>query len=61
MYSVLYNTGMVKGPKKLIAVRIDPEAWHKARIASVTAQKPVGDWLAEAINEKIEREKANDD
>ena len=47
---------MAKVPKKLIAVRIDPEAWHKARVAAVAAQKHVGDWLAEAINEKIERE-----
>jgi hypothetical protein len=33
----------------------------KARVAALLADKRLGDWLAEAINEKIEREKADED
>ena len=52
---------MKKPPKKLVAVRIDPREWHSARIAAVTADKTLGGWLAEAIREKIEREKGESD
>ena len=51
-----YNSGMTHPVKKLLSLRIDPDAWHRARIASVTAGKALGDWLAEAIAEKIERD-----
>ena len=40
-----------------ISLRINPDAYHAARIEAVTARKTVGQWLEEAINEKIEREK----
>ena len=40
-----------------ISLRINPDAYHAARIEAVTARKTVGQWIEEAINEKIEREK----
>ena len=40
-----------------ISLRINPNAYHAARIEAVTASKTVGQWIEEAINEKIEREK----
>jgi hypothetical protein len=35
---------------------IDPEALHKARIEALCSKKTLGEWLEEAIDEKIERE-----
>jgi len=37
-------------------VVIDSEALHKARVEALRARKTVGEWLEEAIEEKIERE-----
>jgi len=37
------------------SIRINPEAIHKARIAAVTQRKTLGQWLEEAIAEKIEK------
>lgn len=38
------------------SIRIDPEFRHRARVAAVTAKKTLGEWLEEAIGEKITRE-----
>ncbi len=35
---------------------IDPEALHKARVEALHSKKTMGEWLEEAIEEKIERE-----
>ena len=43
--------------KPTTSIRIDPEALHWARVAAVTARKTLGQWLEEAIAEKIKREK----
>ena len=40
-----------------IGIRINPDAYHAARIEAVTAKKTLGQWIEEAIREKIEREK----
>ena len=40
-----------------ISLRMNPDAYQAARIEAVTARKTVGQWLEEAIREKIEREK----
>lgn len=49
---------MRKGKSKPnISIRIDPEVFHKAKVAAVSAKKTLGEWLEEAILEKIEREK----
>ena len=57
MSNLIYIIGMEKVRRELIAVRIDPSAWHSARVASVQTMKPLGQWLEEAIQEKVGREK----
>ena len=37
-------------------IRIRPSVLHQARIAAVIRKKTLGQWLEEAIIEKIERE-----
>jgi len=39
-----------------ISIRANPEVFHQARIAAITQKKMLGQWLEEAILEKIERE-----
>ena len=39
------------------SIRINPEVLHQARIAAVTDKKTLGQWLEEAVVEKIKREK----
>ena len=39
-----------------ISLRINPYAYQSARAEAVKARKTVGQWLEEAIREKIERE-----
>ncbi len=43
------------------SIRLDPTAHHLARIAAVTEHKTLGQWLAEAIREKVERDKEAQD
>jgi len=45
-----------KPARKPRHVLIDPEALHKARIEALRSKKTIGQWLEEAIEEKIERE-----
>jgi len=47
----------ITGRKPNSSIRVDPEALHQARVAAVTARKTLGQWLEEAIQEKIQREK----
>jgi len=37
------------------SVRVKPDILHQARVAAVTETKTLGQWLEEAIMEKIER------
>ena len=37
-------------------VKIDPEAFHRARVEALCSKRVVWEWLEEAIDEKIERE-----
>ena len=37
-------------------VMIDPEALYRARVEAVRARKTMGEWLEEAIEERIKRE-----
>ena len=42
-----------------VNIRMNPEAYHQAKIAAVTARMTIGRWLEEAIQEKLEREKGD--
>jgi len=39
------------------SIRVNPDTLHQARIAAVIQKKTLGQWLEEAIAEKIERDK----
>ena len=45
-----------KSARKPRNVWINPDALHKARVEALRAKKPLGQWLEELIDEKIERE-----
>ena len=52
------RTGRPKtGRKPNSSVRVDLDVFHQARVAAVTQRKTLGQWLEEAILEKVEREK----
>jgi len=38
------------------SIRANPEVLHQARVATITQKKFLGQWLEEAIVEKIDRE-----
>ena len=54
------DRGIKLGGYIVMSRRIDPNAVHQARVAAVGAKKTLGQWLEEAIAEKIEREKGQD-
>ena len=41
--------------RPITAIRIKPDIFHKGRVAAITEKKTLGQWLEEAIVEKIER------
>ena len=43
------------GIKPNTSIRVDLDILHKARVAAVTQKKTLGQWLEEAIVEKIDR------
>jgi len=47
------NEEELKTPRN---IRIRPSVLHQAKVAAVTAKKSLGQWLEEAIAEKMERE-----
>jgi len=52
------RTGRPKtGMKPNVSIRLDRDVLHQARVAAVIQKKTMGQWLEEAIVEKIEREK----
>jgi predicted HicB family RNase H-like nuclease len=44
--------------KPNVSIRIDPEVLHQAKVEAVKAKKTLGEWLEEAIQERIERERS---
>ena len=48
------NEKPVRKPRN---VKIDPEALHRARVEALRERKTIGEWLEQAIDEKIERTK----
>jgi len=54
---VLYNISMKTQERRPIcAIRMKPDILHQARVTAVTQKKTLGQWLEEAIVEKIERQ-----
>ncbi len=43
--------------RPISAIRVKPDILHEARVAAVIQKKTLGQWLENAILEKIEREK----
>jgi len=39
-----------------VSIRMNPEVLHQARVAAVTQKRTLGEWLEEAIMEKVWRE-----
>jgi hypothetical protein len=50
----------VKIHRPNVSIRVDPDIVHKAKIESVKSKVTLGEWLEEAIKEKIKRGKRND-
>jgi len=44
------------GRKPNFSIRINPEALRQARYTAMNQEKTLGQWLEEAITEKIQRE-----
>lgn len=42
--------------KPTTSIRVNPDILHQARIAAVIQKKTLGQWLEEAIIEKVDRE-----
>jgi predicted HicB family RNase H-like nuclease len=43
-----------------ISIRMNPEVLHHARVAAVTQKRTLGEWLEEAIMEKVWRDQKLD-
>lgn len=43
--------------REVTSIRINLEILHQARVAAVTERKTLGQWLEEAIQEKVEASK----
>ena len=42
-----------ESPRTAKTIRIKEDAYHQARVAAVTSKKSLGQWLEEAISEKL--------
>ena len=49
------------GPTPLIGIRMNPDVYHRAKVAAVMDKKLVGKWVKEAIREKLDRRKKGQD
>ena len=45
-----------KERRPICSIRMKPDILHQARVAAITEKKTLGQWLEEAIAEKIDRE-----
>ncbi len=60
MLYTIYIMAAEKEPRKLTAIRLKPSAQRAAKVAAVIAGKTLGQWLEEAIREKVQREGDNE-
>jgi predicted HicB family RNase H-like nuclease len=42
--------------KPNVSIRIDPEVLHQAKVEAVKTKKTLGEWLEDAIRERIRKE-----
>jgi predicted HicB family RNase H-like nuclease len=48
---------MHDGPQRIAkTIRMREEVYHQARVAAVTSKKSLGQWIEEAVFEKLNRE-----
>jgi predicted HicB family RNase H-like nuclease len=48
---------MHNGPLRIAkTIQMREEAYHQARVAAVTARKSLGQWIEEAVFEKLDRD-----
>jgi len=59
MYYNRYIMSIQDEPRKITTIRIKPSAQRLAKIGAVTAGITIGEWIEQAINEKVQREKNN--
>jgi len=50
----LRNEKIIRKPRNVF---INPDVLHKAHVEALGLKRKLGDWLEEAIEEKIERER----
>ena len=43
--------------RKILSIRMKPSAQHRAKIGAVTVGISIGEWIEQAIEEKVERER----
>lgn len=56
-YCRCYHRGMKEKHRwPTTSIRANPEVLHQARVSAVTQKKTLGQWLEEAIMEKIRKE-----
>ncbi len=59
---LLYNICMkMKERRPICAIRMKPDILHQARVAAITHKNTLGQWLEEAILEKIKREQKREE
>lgn len=46
--------------RKITTIRLKPSAQRRAKIAAVTAGITIGEWIEQAITEKVQRENDNE-
>ncbi|MBI2853725.1 MAG: hypothetical protein HYX87_02230 [Chloroflexi bacterium] len=55
-----YHKGVQTSKRKPnLSIRMEPEVLHQARVAAVASRKTLGQWLEEAIEDKLKREASN--
>jgi hypothetical protein len=59
MYYMYYNCRDMKQMKHWpnLSIRLNPNALQMAKVAAAASNSTIGRWLAEAIEEKIERQR----
>lgn len=57
MSDKIYKTA--KSRRALKAIRMNEDTYYQARVAAVISRKSLGQWIEEAVSEKLRRESIN--